>query len=541
MLYTAIIFTYRSPWITQSSRSSIFWHHLSLTRSHQRALRLLVLAGIISRLHQALSSEYFRVPPPRSPNPVYPLKWCTFPGERARRSPIPPPPGKHPNWVAAIAGGGGGGGSRKGSGTLVGPTNQGWWESCYVVDVPPPDDGRGGDEERAVDKEWVEVESFLRRSLPGARLHRLSRLQDRGRWLRFACARDIAVSTATATADGVFSASVSSGGAETTTGAGAGAASVTCLFANPREVVTHEVLSAFATRSGTATGSVENGMGEGRRSSFTGNSNSPWRGEMLEELGVDRAGGVNGASGTIEGHLRCSASARYATVAFASPPPSSPSPPESATDNSATESRTVGLPNLRTLAVVRAVTGVVVSADNRDDHTASTMATAVTAGEAAMAGGEAMKKSPRSNTANDSNDDPFAGVDPSIDDLTRLGGIRLHSSLSAQGGDCFGTSGDELAAMNTGRLPPLAPGLGHTGADSVKMWESLNCGDAGVDAPEEAIPGVGNQAGWAHLTRGQGGGAPASWGDGVAEVFIVRRGACYPEYLIEFSFPPHCT
>lgn len=394
----------------------------------------------------------------------------------------------------------------KGAGTMAGSGARGWWESCYLVDIPPPaDEGERDIGTAASDREWADVESFLRHSIPAARLRRLVRLQDRGRWLRFACIRDRAVAACAAAGRN------SAAGASMTT---RGGAPVSCFFADPRDVATRDTLASFA--AGGKAG-VRNGLG------------SPPT-EAQGEASADRTGGNGGASGAAAEQIRCSASARFAAVALAPPqPPVRSSLMQGSPETAGPEVATY---NLRTLAVVRAVTGMV-SEERSLDVGGTRLAPpgAVPLFENCPIGAQAMTSAATSGfSAGGQDKDPFWGVESSVDDLTRADRTGLSSSLSAYvGGD------EEVIEKDAGLLPRPAAGLGQPSVDSIKTWESLTrLGmEEGVEYDADKEGGLGFPAKGGDATRGNGG--------EVAAVYTVRRDACYPEYLATFSFAPQTT
>lgn len=352
-------------------------------------------------MHQALSSDYFRAPPLRSPNPAYPLQWSAFPVRPRRVSNTAP--GGQPHWVAvALAGGG-----LKGDAST---TDRGWLDSAYIVEVPlaPPSGGSGRGSSRTPELESSKIESLLQRSVPGARLRRLVRVQDRARMLRFACERDAAVSSAAA----AVAAAAAAGTGNSTT--------VSRLFADPRDIVERDTLTAIA---GAATGA-----GGKAAVGWTVGGTSP-----SEENNDDtRARAYGSASNRI---VRCADSARFAAVAFA-PPPTAPGG-EGEGDSG----------NLRTLAIVRAIVGVPREIGGR---------------EGTGGGGEATS-SGASGGGDGGEEDPFSGVSSQLDDPTRVGGVGLSSPPpSLIGGD----GGDDTW------LEP-APGLSTPAVHSIKTWEEV--------------------------------------------------------------------
>lgn len=450
---------------------------------------------------QALDSDYFRVPPPRSPTPVFPSNWL----QRVRRASKDSPGGK-PNWViAAIAA------HRDGGVRLP----QGWWESCYAVDVALSGGNGKGEGGAAAEEECAEMEAFLACSLPGARLHRLVRLQDRGRWLRFACERDAAISAAAAAA----AAATAPTGTSVAPVAANAKASVSRLFADPREVIAGDPLAVIlaTTPGGPAIGADRNG-------------GQTVAGTLVQEGGVGddgRSGGRSSLSAA-EGWVRCSETARFAAVAFAPPPAATAADEGECAGNN-------NMNNMRTLAIVRAVTGspneVVTSGTGRtaEWQMLSSSDNAGGAGAAGAAGAAGLM--PATSSLVQNHEDPFCGMAPSIDDLTRVAGIEICSSSSsgaaatAAAGLGNGTAAVDGASGGIGNLRDVLPsraGLAAPAAHSIKTWESLGEREAG---------------------RGQDGGRwrGVRGGDGTAAVHTLRRDACYPEYLATFSFPPHST
>ena len=420
-------------------------------------------------MHQALSSDYFRAPPLRSPNPAYPLQWSQFPVRPRRLSNAP---GGQPHWVAvALAGGG-----LKGDGST---SDRGWLDSAYVVEVPlaPPGSSSGGGgsggsgSSRTLEQlESSRIESLLQRSVPGARLRRLVRVQDRARMLRFACERDAAVSSAAAAA----------AAAAADTGGTRSSPTVSRLFADPRDVVASDALTAIATRSSPAVAATGAAGGKAGLGWTVGGTSLPE--ETHDNAG---AGGGCGGSASAGRTVRCADSARFAAVAFA-PPPTEPGG-EGEDDRS----------NLRTLAIVRAIVGVPREIGGREGTGGGGDGSRVGVGGGGGGGsGERGEE-----------EDPFSGVGSPLDDLTRVGGIGLSSpSPSLLGGD---GGGDDVG------LQP-APGLSTPAVHSIKTWE--------VVGEDEAS------------TWRWGGGGGGGGGCGRATpVYMLRHDACYPEYLATFS------
>eukprot|EP00903_Cladosiphon_okamuranus_P007099 g6898.t1 len=358
---------------------------------------------------EALSSDYFRAPPLRSPNPAYPLRWSSFPARPRRVSNTAP--GVQPHWVAvALAGGG-----LKGDAST---TDSCWLDSAYVVEVPlvPPSGAGGRHAGRAPELESSIIESLLQRSAPGARLCRLLRVQDRARMLRFACERDAAVSSAAAAAV-----------AAAARGGTGNSVTVSRLFADPRDVVARNALTAIAGAAAGAGGKAGPG--------WTVGGTSP----SEENSGDDtRAKAYGSASNRI---VRCAEAARFAAVAFA-PPPTEPGG-EGEGDSG----------NLRTVAIVRAIVGVPREIGGRDGTGGGGDASSSGANRGNGGGGD----------GGGEEDDPFSGVSSQLDDLTRVGGIGLSSpppsSIGGGGGD------------DTGLEP--AAGLSTPTVHSIKTWEEV--------------------------------------------------------------------
>lgn len=425
-------------------------------------------------------------------------------------------PGSQPHWVAvAIAGGRKDGAAEE----------RGWFESCYAVDVSLPVGGGGGDksgwiggggndkgDNEAAGREGAEIEALLQRSLPGARLRRLVRLQDRGRWLRFARERDGAASSA------IAAAAATAREDETAVNAGITSrqASVLRLFADPRDVVVRETLRAIAAPMAPAGGG---GMPDGRTVAGT---------LALDEDAVDdRLAGGRLSSATAAGDVRCADTARFAAVAFAPPPAQAGG--EGEWDCPEEDS------NMRTLAIVKAVTGVSVEPGGRSARVGSGSVVlgdlAPDARVTAVAAGVAR---PEFSSADREQEDPFCGVEPSIDDFTRVGGIALSSSAAAaagaravdgSSGSCAAADGLDANPGTGGRaMLKAASGLSLPAVHSIKNWESLR------GRVEEGEEEAGGEQGRIGLCDGS-----------TAAVYTVRRDACYPEYLATFSFPPHAT
>ena len=426
---------------------------------------LIVFLSFFLCFQQALSSDYFRAPPLRSPNPAYPLRWSPFPVRSRRVSNNAP--GGQPHWVAvALAAGG----LKGDAAAAAAAADRGWFDTTYVVDVPlgaSAERGgwRSGGGTGVEELESARIESLLQRSLPGARLRRLVRLQERARMLRFVCQRDAAVSSAAMSA-GAGGAGPGAG-ATSNTGGGGGVA-VSRLFADPRDVVAQDTLIAIAAPgAATAAAATAAAAGAGGKAGLgwtVGPTSKP------DESGDARAAtGARGTPASVK-VVRCTETAQFAAVAFA-PPPTEPGG-QGEGDSS----------NLRTLAIVRAIVGVPQELRGRGDGTsASAAAPAAPAGGGS--GGEET--------------DPLSGLNPQMDDLTRVGGIGLSTRPASPIG---GGTGEDP------RLEP-APGLSSPAVHSIKTWEVV-------------------------------GGLPQRWcrgGGGAAPVFTLRHDACYPEYLATFS------
>lgn len=443
---------------------------------------------------QALSSDYFRVPPPRPSHPVYPLKWSPFARDKARR----PSGSAHagpiqPSWVTAAMSVGRKAGLAPGEDRGV---SRAWWDSCSVVSVPPPQDGGNGGTAEGVMAEWAEVEGLGRRSLPQARLRALVRLQDRGRWLDFVCERDAALaSAASRRAD-----------PPRETPASPYESTVCCLFADPRSAVSPATLATAATELS-------------RSSASTGSGRTPAATEGTESFPRVRDGPRGGAT---EGLLRCSESLRFAAVALAYP---------LVTDGAAKQ-MTVEGDIVRTVAIVRAVTGV------SEDHGPRTSASPV---RSSVFPGFDKTSWVRSELG----EDPFCGVDASADDSSRPANpvVALPSPTSmgvgsgARAGEGAVTSvpvvGQEVPTDKL--LPGHLAGLGRPTVDSVRTVESL-----GGVVDEQGADGTV----WAGTPR-PGAVMEPMVGPGRADVahkvYTVRREACYAEYFATFSFPAHAT
>ncbi|CAM9911672.1 unnamed protein product [Choristocarpus tenellus] len=116
---------------------------------------------------EALSSEFFRLPPPGPLGaPVYPASWLPLSGGE----------GKLLGNIASVLGGE----DKKNFGQAEARREGGWWQSRSNIDVA------------SGSVEFVEAEALLHQTLPGSKLNSLQRVEDRGTWLRFACQRDAA-------------------------------------------------------------------------------------------------------------------------------------------------------------------------------------------------------------------------------------------------------------------------------------------------------------------------------------------------------------
>ncbi|CAM9355888.1 unnamed protein product [Scytosiphon promiscuus] len=430
---------------------------------------------------EALSSDYFRAPPFRSPNPAYPSKWSPFPVRNRRVSHTAP--GGQPHWVAvALAGG------LRGEASTA---ERGWFDSAFAVEVPlsaaaaaAAAAGSGSSATGAVrglDEgfEGSRIEALLRRSLPGARLRRLVRFQDRARMLRFACERDAAVSSALAGSDGGGSGR-GGGGDDYDCGADfrSRKVSVSALFADPRDVVARDALATISTGGGGGGG----GGGKSGTGWIIGGT------AILEEDGSGGGGGGGarrkGGDGT--GLVRCTEDARFAAVAFA-PPPTEPGG-EGEADGS----------NVRTVAVVRAIVG----APSEGAGAAGTGGGGDANGAVGTVG-LGSEQVPLSRGAGRRETDPFAGVDGEVDDLTRIGGIGLSApTLCSKDGGISGGGDDSK--------PKPARGLSSHAVSTMTTWELVG------EGPEEPGPGRKSR-------------------DGAAAVHWLHHDCCYPEYLATFS------
>lgn len=466
-------------------------------------------------------SDYFQMRPSRSPDVVYPSKWSPFPVRFRRVSNTAH--GEKPHWVAVAL---------SGRGKDDSPIKPSWLQSCYAVTLPVTIDssvgaggknGRGsshgsastagdrcGANEPEPEPETAEIETLLRRSLPGARLHRVVRLQDRGRWLRFVCERDGVISS---------SAAVGSLQGSTATGrindhpAGPGndrfaRASESRLFADPRDVLAKEALAAIEASPALGHG----GKTAGR--TIAGGT------ALLEDQNLEgRSGGsmrVRGRrlEGGAAGQVRCSETARFAAMAF-----SRPSTELLDKDNGSVP----GEDNTRMVAIVRAITGVSRSCDGRLESAAI------------GAGGGASARMADPSVHND----PFCGMEPMIDDLTRVGGIGVSTSVAAAGVATTAATtinpdtalanmnGVDEGGMDSSLMLPATVGLSSPSVNSLKTWESLEDGSLGDGEGQ----GVGRS--------GFSGGIGIGIGGEDFAVYTLRRDACYPEYLVTFSFPPH--
>ncbi|CBN75844.1 hypothetical protein Esi_0182_0039 [Ectocarpus siliculosus] len=444
---------------------------------------------------EALSSDYFRALPLRGPNPAYPLQWSPFPVRT--RSFSSTAPGGQPHWVAvALAAGGL-------KGDYASALDRHWFDSTYAVEVPllaaaVPGGAcsEGGEGSR--------VEALLRSSLPGARLVRLVRLQDRARMLRFVCDRDAAISSAAAAAVAGTGTGTTTPGFPNTGGGGGGGGggsvgrvSVARLFADPRDVVAGDALTAIST-SGSDPASATRGGPGCWTVGGTAATTTPAAEEDLRDNDDARVRGAGGPVSKAGRDLcRLAASARFAAVALAQPQIERRDEGGRGGGKSMT---------LRTLAVVRAI----VSGDPEEHpgwRREGTCSGSESGGEAGgSASGNGWLQSVAAAAVDRDKMDPFLDIDcmAKVDDLTRVAGIGLSSpppSVADAGG-----SGNRT-------LEP-APGLSSPAVHSITDWEAVSGGGGG----EEGGP------------RRVGGG-----GGGTAAVYTVRREACYPEYLATFA------
>lgn len=381
-----------------------------------------------------------------------------------------------------------------------------------------------GEDGAAAGRECAEMEAFLQRSLPGARLHRLVRLQDRGRWLRFACERDAAISAAAASPAGTSAAPVATDAK----------VSVSRLFADPREVVAREPLAAILATTMTPGGGVGAAVGADR------NGGQTVGGTLVQEEWPDNAGRLGGQTSSFsaaEGWVRCSEAARFAAVAFAPPPVATGAHEDERAGNNDNNNNNN---NVRTLAIVRAVTGAAdePSAASGAGRTVGwqVLSSSDTAGGAAAA--DAAGLVPATSSLAHDHEDPFCGIGPSIDDVSGVAGVGISSSSSSAvveagagvGGGHLSGVGNGAAAFDgasdgIGKLHDVLPsraGLSAPAAYSIKTWETLG----------ERAAARGQDGGRRRGMRGEG---------GTSAVHTLRRNACYPEYLATFSFPPQST
>ncbi|CAM9412035.1 unnamed protein product, partial [Ectocarpus sp. 12 AP-2014] len=441
---------------------------------------------------EALSSDYFRALPLRGPNPTYPPQWSPFPVRT--RSFSSTAPGGQPHWVAVALSAGGL------KGDHASALDRHWFDSTYAVEVPLLATAAVPGGACSEGGEGSRVEALLQCSLPGARLVRLVRLQDRARMLRFVCDRDAAISSAAAAAVAGTGTGTTTPGFPNTGGGGGGGrggrVSVVRLFADPREVVAGDALTAIST-----SGSDPASTTRGRPGCWTVGGTAAVTMTAAEEDPRDnddaRARGAGGPVSKSGGDLcRLAASARFAAVALAQPQVERPDEGGRGGGKSMT---------LRTLAVVRAV----VSGDPEAHpgwRREGTCSGSESGGEAGGSeSGNGWLQSAAAAVGRDKMD-PFLDMAcmAKVDDLTRVAGIGLSSpppSVADAGG-----SGNRT-------LEP-APGLSSPAVHSITHLEAVSGGGGG----EEGGP------------RRDGGG-----GGGTAAVYTVRREACYPEYLATFA------
>lgn len=424
------------------------------------------------------------------PGPVYPPHWSPFPVRTRRVSNTAP--GNQPHWVAvALAG-------RKGE-----DSERGWFESCYAVDLPTStggasEGGKGGSEACTAEREGEAIQALLRRSLPGAHLLRLVRLQDRGRWVRFVCERDAAISASSATDATVAATAARGDGTET-------AVRVARLFADPRDVVESDVLAAIeATASSIGSGGKTGGRTVGATDSL---------GDGGGSSDIARTAGGPQLKCAASVQVRCAEAARYAAVAFAPPLAKAMGSKSEGGGGDGSDGQWVN-GDVRTLAVVSAVTGGVSEAP-----------AGLAGGNGHGGGGRGIMTKPGGVIAagassagtfddDDGTKDPFLGVDPTVDRLTRASEVGVSSSplIDGSGGDS-GIRGISPLAGVTGLSPPAV--------HSVKTWEAMDGYGGGEERPEQSC-----------LDGDAGASASA---DGATAVYAVRRDACYPEYLVTFA------
>lgn len=392
-------------------------------------------------------------------------------------------------------------GGLKGDASAV---DRGWFDSTYVVEVPLATasgscgGGGGGGGGDTFELEGLRIESLLQRSLPGARLRRLVRLQDRARMLRFVCERDAAISSAA-------TAAVGTSGVSSSTNSGGRRASISRLFADPRDVVARDTLAAIAAPGAAAATSAAGGKaGHGWT---VGPTLIPEDRDDDINMQAGGLGSTAAAAVAWDKIVRCAETAQFAAVAFA-PPPTEPGGEGAG-----------GSSNLRTLAIVRAIVGVpqerggpngtearagcggraagsTISTLSRWPLSSSSSSIAASAegpAAAAAAGGEIH--------------DPFLGVDYQVDDLTRAGGIGLSSPPLSSADDGGGVD-DDLRLQS-------APGLSSPPVHSIKTLEVVGGGAQGETSMRRWYSG-----------SSSGRDTP---------VYTLRHDACYPEYLATFS------
>ncbi|CAM9876812.1 unnamed protein product [Ectocarpus fasciculatus] len=444
---------------------------------------------------EALSSDYFRALPLRGPNPAYPLQWSPFPVRTRRVSSTAP--GGQPHWVAvALA-------ARGLTGDDASTLDRHWFDSTYAVEVPLLAAAAVPGGACSEGGEGSRVEALLRSSLPGARLVRLVRLQDRARMLRFVCDQDAAISSAAAAAVVDTGTGTTTPGFPNTGGGGGGdggarvgRVSVTRLFADPRDVVASDALTAISTSGSDPAFATKEGPG-----CWTVGATAATAMAAEEDPRDNDDARARGAGGPVSKAgrdlCRCAASARFASVALARPP---------------VERRDEGggrgghkNMNLRTLAVVRAI----VSGDPEEHprwRQEGTCSGSESGGEAGgSASGNGWLQSAAAAVGRDKMD-PFLDMDcmAKVDDLTRVAGIGL-SSPPPPVADAGGSGNPTLGP---------AQGLSSPAVHSITDWEAVSGGGGGEEGGPRRV--------------GSGGG-------GTAAVYTVRREACYPEYLATFA------
>lgn len=395
-------------------------------------------------------------------------------------------------------------------------TDRGWFDSTYAVEVPLANASGGGGTFEL--DEGSRIELLLRRSLPGARLRRLVRLQDRARMLRFVCERDAAISSAAA----ANITTASTGGTSPSTSPSTRQASISRLFADPRDVVARDTLAAIAApgsavTTGAGAGKAGHGWTVGSTLAPDHNNDYDNDNNNTQTRGLGSATTSNAVS--LDNIVRCAETAQFAAVGFA-PPPTEPGGEGAG-----------GSSNLRTLAIVRAIIGVPRERGGPDGRetraggsSGSAAGSTVSASSTWPLSAAAVPAPPAGATGaaaagGERHDDPFLGVDCRVDDLTRVGGIGLSSpppmpSLVADDGDDGGGGGSGGLRLQS------APGLSSPHVHSIKTLEVVGGAHGETSVTRR----------WRSVGSGSGSGSGME-----TPVYTLRREACYPEYLATFS------